>query len=192
MTRLGAAAVALVVAAVACGGHDNPNPDTNGNASTPPPTQGSLTRADTALVLGPGDVKITNADTSVDMALVGQKIVVKLSDKTMAKVHEQTDTMGIQGSGLGASIEKMVKRTVASTLGQQMEYPLSEVKDARYENGTILIDVNGQQPRLLADTKVGGKKLMESFRPEDAERFVAAVNARKGAGGRASSARDSK
>jgi hypothetical protein len=190
MTRLGGATLALVFAAAACGGHDNPNPDRNGNA--PPPTQGSLTRADTALVLGPGDAKITNADSSVDMALVGQKIIVKLSDKTMAKVHQQTDTMGVQGSGLGASIEKMVKRTVASTLGQQMEYPLSDVKDARYENGTILIDVNGQQPRLLADTKVGGKKLMESFRPEDAERFVAAVNARKGAGARAGSARDAK
>ena len=87
--------------------------------------------------------------------------------------------MGVQGSGLGASIEKMVKRTVASTLGQQFEYPLADVRDARYENGAIMLDVNGKEPRLLANTKVGGKKLMESFRPDDAALFVAAVNAKK-------------
>ena len=46
-------------------------------------------------------------------------------------------------------------------------------------NGEIILDVNGRQPRLLANTKVGGKKLLESFRPDDARRFVAAVNAKK-------------
>jgi hypothetical protein len=184
MTRLrGASLVAAVLVSGACGRHDNPNPNPDINADARPQTtaQGEkLSRSDSALVLGPGDIKITNTDSSVDMALVGQKIIVKLSDKTMAKVHQETDTMGVQGSGLGASIEKMVKRTVAATLGQQVEYPLSEVKDARYENGTIVIDVNGKEPRLLANTQVGGKKLMESFRPEDAQRFVAMVNARKG------------
>jgi hypothetical protein len=176
MTRIGASLV-LVLAAVACRrDNPNPNPDANpGGAS-----QGTLTRTDTTLVLGPGDVQITNTDSSVDMAVVGQKIIVKLSNKTMAKVRQETDTMGVKGSGLGASIEKMVKRTVASTLGQQFEYPIADVREAKYENGTIVLNVNGREPRLLANTEVGGKKLMESFRPEDAERFVAAVNAKKG------------
>lgn len=182
MTRLRGARLALVLAVVACGRNDNPNPNPDVGADTTghPTSQGNLTRSDSALVLGPGDVKITNVDSSVDMALVGQKIVVKLSDKTLAKVHQQTDTMGIHGSGLGASIEKMVKRTVASTLNQQFEYPLSEIREAKYENGEIELDVNGKEPRLLANTKVGGRKLMESFRADDARRFVAAVNARKG------------
>lgn len=182
MTRVRlASALAALLAAVACGRHDNPNPNPDVDANPAATGQGEkLARSDSALVLGPGDVQIANEDSSVDMAVVGQKIVVKLSDKTMAKVRQETDTSQVQGSGLGASIEKMVKRTVASTLGQQVEYPLSEVKDARYENGTIVIDVNGKEPRLLANTKVGGKKLMESFRPEDAKRFVAAVNAKKG------------
>ena len=87
--------------------------------------------------------------------------------------------MGIKDSGFGGSIERFVKKTVQSTLGQQFEYPMSDVRDARYENGAIVLDVNGREPRLLANTKVGGKKLLESFRPEDAQRFVAAVNAKK-------------
>jgi hypothetical protein len=185
MMRLGATTLAvLLIAASACGRRDNPNPDPGINPDVNPgaAAEGTIRRSDSTLALGPGDLQIANEDSSVDLAVVGQKIVVRLSDKTMAKVRRETDTSGVQGSGLGASIEKMVKRTVQSTLGQQYEYPLSDVRDARYENGAIVLDVNGKEPRLLANTKVGGKKLLESFRPEDAQRFVAVVNAKRQGG----------
>jgi len=166
---------ALLMMAVGCGRRDNPDPNPYPSARD----NGAVAKRDTALMLGPGDVKITNMDSSVDMAVVGQQIVVRLSDKTMAKVRSETDTSHVKDSGFSGSIEKLVKRTVASALGQQYTYPLSDVRDARYENGKIVLDVNGHQPRLLANTEVDGKKVMESFRPEDAQRFVAAVNAKK-------------
>jgi hypothetical protein len=182
MTRRASVLVVAVLAGLAaCGRKDNPNPDPGINPDPNPGVsgQGSAARRDSAMTLGPGDVKITNEDSSVDLAVVGKQIVVRLSDKTMSKVRKETDTMALKDSGFGASIEKFVKRTVQSTLGQQYDYPLSDVRDARYQNGTIVLDVNGREPRLLANTKVGGKKLMESFRPEDAQRFVDAVNAKK-------------
>jgi hypothetical protein len=182
MRRASVVIAAVLVGLCACGRKDNPNPDPGINPDPNPraTSQGTVAHSDSAMILGPGDVKITNTDTSVDLAVVGKKIVVRLSDKTMAKVHKETDTMALKDSGFGASIEKFVKKTVQSALGQQFEYPLSDVRDARYENGAIVLDVNGKEPRLLANTKVGGKKLMESFRPDDAQRFVAAVNAKKG------------
>jgi hypothetical protein len=137
-----------------------------------------LAHRDTALVLGPGDVQIVNTDSTVEMALIGQNIVVRLSDKIMARMHRDVDT-AIRDSGLSGSIERLVKSTVASALNQQLQYPLSEVREARYENGAIKLDVNGAQPRAFSSTKVGGRPLMETFRPEDAQRFVNAVNARK-------------
>src|SRR3954464_8732406 len=172
---------AALVALLACGRKDNPNPDPGINPDANPgvASQGSATHRDSALTLGPGDVKITNEARRVDMAVVGQKIVVRLSDKTMAKVRRETDTTALQDSGFGGSIERFVKKTVQSTLGQHFANPIPDVRDARYENGSIVLDVNGREPRLLANTKVGGKKLLESFRPDDAQRFVAAVNAKK-------------
>jgi hypothetical protein len=175
-------ATVLLVAA-GCGGKDNADADPEAKVSAGAAAsrdQGNVGHRDSALTLGPGDMKITNEDSSVDLAVVGQQIVVRLSDKTMAQVRKETDTSAIKDSGFGGSIEKFVKRTVQSTLGQQFEYPVSDVREARYENGAIVLNVNGKEPRLLANTKVGGKKLMESFRPEDAQRFVAAVNAKKG------------
>jgi hypothetical protein len=160
---------AVLMIAAGCDRDDNPNPSRDA----------AIGHRDSVLALGPGDVQITNADSSVDMAVVGQQIIVRLSDKTMAKVREETDTSKVKSSGFGGSIERMVKKTVASALGQQYAYPLADVRDARYENGKIILDVNGKEPRLLANTEVDGKKVMESFRPEDAQRFVTAVNAKK-------------
>jgi hypothetical protein len=143
------------------------------------PEDMAVSRRDSALALGEGDVAILNADSSVEMAVVGQNIIVRLSDKTMDKIRHETDTSAVRDSGIGGSIERLVKSTVRSALSQQVKYPLAEVTDARYEDGEIRLNVNGRQPRLFANTKVGGKRLMESFRPDDAERFVAAVNARR-------------
>ena len=138
-----------------------------------------MARRDSALVLGEGDVAIVNTDSSVEMAVVGQNIIVRLSDKTMNRVRQETDTSAVRDSGIGGSIERLVKSTVQSALSQQVKYPIADVSDARYEGGEIKLAVNGSQPRLFTNTKIGGKRLMESFRPDDAERFVAAVNARK-------------
>jgi hypothetical protein len=166
---------------MSCSHKNDPNPDPGINAdANPGQDKGNVGHRDSALTLGPGDMKITNEDSSVDMAVVGQRIVVRLSEKTMSKVRQETDTAAVKDSGFGGSIERFVKKTVQSTLGQQFEYPVADVRDARYENGAIVLDVNGREPRLLANTKVSGKKLMESFRPDDARRFVAAVNAKKG------------
>jgi hypothetical protein len=169
-----AAAIGFAVLVVAACGRRDAN-DRGGVES-----QGNLTHRDSALVLGPGDVRIVNEDSSVEMAVVGQQIVARLSDKVMDKVRRETDTTGLKDSaGFAASIQKMVKRTVQSALGQQITYPLTEVRDAKYENGAIVLDGNGNQPRLFANTKFNGRKLLESFRPDDAKRFVAAVNAKK-------------
>ena len=143
------------------------------------PENARLSRRDSALVLGEGDVAIVNTDSSVEMAVIGQNIVVRLSEKAMAKLRQETDTATVRDSGLGGSIERLVKKTVQSALSQQITYPLADVRDARYENGEIKLDISGRQPRLFANMKVSGKRLTESFRPDDAERFVAAVNARR-------------
>jgi hypothetical protein len=55
---------------------------------------------------------------------------------------------------------------------------VSAVKDVRYTDGRIEFEWNERPTRLLDQTKVNGKPFLESFRPADAERFVAAVRAK--------------
>jgi hypothetical protein len=108
---------------------------------------------------------------------VGDHIATRFSAKTMAKINEKTDTNADKGSGLTASISKMVKSTVQSQLSKEVRYPVSDIRDARYEDDRLVIELkNGK--RLFQDTKINNRRFDESFAPDDAKRFADAVNAR--------------
>jgi hypothetical protein len=131
--------------------------------------------------LGEGDIRITSRGGEVDLMLLGDRIVVGLSDSVLAKVRSETDTSDLDADGgLGASLEKYVKSTVQNALSKRMDYPLSEIEDARYEDGRIVFDyVDGANFTMIESTKNDDTPLLASFSEEDSRRFVAAVKARK-------------
>jgi hypothetical protein len=126
-----------------------------------------------------GDIRIVSTDSGVDMALIGDTISAGLSQQALAKVRRETDTSAVKGDGFGASIEKMVKGTVQSAIGTRAKFPLSSVQDVRYEGGKLVFVWNGKPQNVLGHTKVNDKDMLQAFSPEDAQRFVDAVRARK-------------
>ena len=148
----------------------------SGGERTARPRQ-TIANRDTALRLGPGDVRIATTDSSMELALVGQRILVRFGERAREQIRRETDTSTVHDSGFGGSIERLVKSTVASALDKQIEYPLSDVREASYDNGEIRLETS--RGRLLERTQVHGKPLSRSFAPQDAQRFVAAVQARK-------------
>jgi hypothetical protein len=130
--------------------------------------------------LNPGDVRIVATSGGIDLALIGDSISSGLSPAALKKVHEETDTARVSGTGFGASIEKMVKGTVQGAVGTRVSFPVSAVREARYDGEKIVFEWDGEPRKLFENTKVDGKPLLASFSPEEARRFVDAVNARKG------------
>ena len=129
--------------------------------------------------LAPGDIRITSADSAVDLALIGDSISGGLSAFALAKVRRETDTRTVSGSGFGASIEKMVKGTVQSALGTRISVPVASVKDVRYDGQRLVFEWYGKPPEHFGTAKINNKDVMASFSPEDAQRFVVAVRARQ-------------
>ena len=130
--------------------------------------------------LAPGDMRIYNRDSSVDLILKGNSILAGLSPKTIAKVKDAVNekTSG-ETTGIGGSIAQIVKSSVASAIGTHASYPLNEIRDIRYEDNTIVLEwKNGDEHELFRDTKVDGEKVSRTFAQEDAERFIAAVKDR--------------
>jgi hypothetical protein len=170
--------VALVtVALVAACGSDSDYRASNDTTKNVQVAGVSFSARDSSRELGPGDLIITDRDSSLDLLLVGNHIATRFSAKTMAKINEKTDTNADKGSGLTASISKMVKSTVQSQLSKEVRYPLSDIRDARYEDDRLVIELkNGK--RLFQDTKINNRRFDESFTPDDARRFADAVNAR--------------
>lgn len=130
--------------------------------------------------LGPGDVRIVTVDSGIDLALLGDSISAGLSPYALGKVRRETDTATVTGTGFGASIEKMVKGAVAGAIGTRVAFPLTAVKDVRYDAGRLQFEWAGKPTNLFENTKVNGRPVLESFAPDDARGFVAAVRARKG------------
>ncbi len=130
--------------------------------------------------LGPGDLLIQNADSSVDLILAGDRIWAGLSPKTVAKVRRQMDTSQRSDTGLGGSIAKLVKTGVAGAIDKHAVYRLSDLRDVRYENGRLIFDwKSGGHDTMFQNTRVNGDRADGTFSKEDAERFIAAVHARQ-------------
>ena len=132
--------------------------------------------------LGPGDLRIYNADSSVDLVLQGNRILAGLSPKTVARVRGALDTSETHDTtGFGGAISQIVKRSVASAIGTHVSYPLSDIRDIRYDKGQLEFDwTDGGHHQLFNKTTVDGKNESDTFRREDAQRFIEAVRARKG------------
>lgn len=171
-THLSLVVVAAVLLVTACSSRkDDEQPDV--------PVKLSRSTDTSRYEMQPGDIRIASVDSGVDLALIGDTISGGLSAKTLAKVKHETDTSAVKGSGLGSEIERMVKGTVQSALATRVNIPLSAVRDVRYDGRKIVFEWNGKPPKAFDNVKVDKKDALESFSAEDAQRFVAAVRARK-------------
>jgi hypothetical protein len=130
--------------------------------------------------LAEGDVRIVSTNGGIDLALIGDSISSGLSPQALRTVRRETDTGSVSGTGLGAQIERAVKGTVQGAIGKRVGFPISDVREVRYDGETLVFEWAGEPRKLFENTKIDGKPLLASFAPEDARRFAAAVNARKG------------
>ncbi|HEU4988757.1 MAG: hypothetical protein KGL93_04825 [Gemmatimonadota bacterium] len=130
--------------------------------------------------LGPGDIRIYNADSTVDLLLVGDRIYAGLSPQMVAKVRRDMDTSAHADTGLGGSIAHLVKSKVAGAIGTHVVYKVADIRDVRLDNGTIVLDwKKGGHQTMFETTNVNGRRADNTFRPEDAQRFIDAVRARQ-------------
>jgi hypothetical protein len=135
---------------------------------------------DSLRTLGPGDVQIASADNGIEIALVGDSVVTGFGPKVLDEINAKTDTFAVTGNGFGASIEKMVKSSVAGALSHQLLFPVKSISDVRYTDGRLeFYNADGSRMHLFENSKSNGKDTTMTFRREDADRFIAAFHARK-------------
>jgi hypothetical protein len=130
--------------------------------------------------LGPGDVRIASEDSALELAIVGDSIVAGFGAKVRDKIARETDTTKVSGDGMGASIEKFVKGTVATALNHDMMFPVSEISDVRYEDGFIrFYDRNGKQMNMFQQSRRDRDDEKTRFSERDADAFISAFRAKK-------------
>src|SRR5215813_443880 len=131
--------------------------------------------------LGPGDLRIYNTDSTIDLVLKGDKILAGLSQKMVEQIKAKIDTSTSKDtSGFAASIGNIVKRSVAGAIGTHSAFPLTDIRDLQYVDGQVRFDwIDGRERQIFENTNINGRKASKSFREEDVQRLSAALRARK-------------
>jgi hypothetical protein len=120
------------------------------------------------------DIAIVTTDGAMTMAVRADSIRMRFSDSSRKEINKDLDTSKVQGNGFGASIEKMVKEKVQTGFAMEVTTPVSELEDARYEDGGIVLvyrDKSKKSP--FSGTSVNNKPLLKSFSQQDSEKMVA-------------------
>jgi hypothetical protein len=102
--------------------------------------------------------------------LKGDEILAGLSPVTVAKIQHQLDTSASRDTtGIGASISQMVKKSVAGAIGTHAAFPLSDIRDVRYDGDQIVFEwKDGSKHEVFGNTKINHERMSTSFRREDA------------------------
>jgi hypothetical protein len=168
-SALVAALVAATSFIAACGDHDV---KVNGAKVE----HASFTKRDSVRALGPGDIRIATTDSAVEIALIGDSLVAGLGASTRNKIRTATDTDAVNGSGIGASFERMIKSTVANALDHELQIPITEISRVEYEDGLLVFyDKKGGQMKILNSDRDEHKS---HFSEADANNFIAAFKSK--------------
>jgi hypothetical protein len=136
----------------------------------------SFAKRDSSRALGPGDIRVATTDSMLEVALIGDSVVAGLGAAARNKIKAATDTNAVSGTGFGASIERMVKSTVAGVLDHELEVPIGEITDVQYENGMLVFyDRKGKRMQINNKGKNGERS---RFAESDAQAFIAAFRAK--------------
>lgn len=140
----------------------------------------SFAKRDSARALGPDDIRIATTDSVVEVALIGDSLVAGLGQATRSKIKSATDTNAVNGSGIGASFEKMIKSTVASALDHELQIPISEISNVEYEDGHLVFyDKKGGRMNLLNYKGSNHDENHDSrFSETDAKNFITAFKSK--------------
>lgn len=170
---------AALCSLAACGGDEAPaTNETPPGANAPPRTPEVVAAGQPA---GPDSMTIVSRDGNVYLTLLRDTVSMRLSEKLLAevrqKIEQQTAESG--GGGLGGVIGRAVTGAVQQALKTDIARPVSEIEDVRYENGAIRFRYTGNWAMSFEKVDVNERPALEAFTPEDAQRFVAAVQAAK-------------
>jgi hypothetical protein len=122
-------------------------------------------------------VSITSTDGVMRLAVVGDSVVMALSDSLRQSVTDKMQTSEGDRSGLGKAIVGVVGAAVNKALGTAITVPATAVRELRYENGELRFELDGNHIQINARDSAGGKQKGSGgrFSEADALEFIEAV-----------------
>jgi|SRR6056297_984048 len=117
---------------------------------------------------------MTTKTGSVDMGIEGDMMMIQFSDLFFEDL-EADITEGDEEYDFVQSLKVAISSGVKDLLDRGLYIPISEIAEADYENGKIiLIDHHGEE--IFGELEVDDVIVVEDFRGRDARRFIRLIN----------------
>jgi hypothetical protein len=113
---------------------------------------------------------IVNRDGTVALLLTRGGVLLQFTDRGLEQAISSKDEE--HRTVLAEVLSGMLRGGLRSLLDRGIEYPLSDLKETRYEGGRLYFVRHDGQP-VFEDVQVNDVAVMESFSARDARGFVA-------------------
>ena len=128
-------------------------------------------------------MRITSTDGTVVYTLARDTVRMQLGDSLVHHVRQEVNASADSSAG---SFTGFIKSTVAGAVGSAMSFvirtPVRDIKSARYDDGELRIETRGgglNNGTFSVGSHKDTDKHPTTFARADAERFVAAIEARQ-------------
>lgn len=123
------------------------------------------------------NISIRTTDGAMKLGVANDTVYMGLTDSVLAaaRADMERDTEET-GNAFGAKLESFVKKSVSAALRSRLKYPLSDLDSAKYTDGAIRFFYRNRRKIKFEDVSQNNHKALQSFAPDDAQRFVDTVN----------------
>ena len=129
------------------------------------------------LVLDSTDLMILNADSSMQLGVVGTKVVMRVSPQLRAMIQHSMDTT--TSTGIGGTIARAVMGKMSSMMNHRLEYDLADIDSVNYTGDRLDFVYRNRHAMTFDDFKSGHESVLRTFKTEDAMHFVEVFRAHK-------------
>lgn len=120
---------------------------------------------------------MTTQAGTVDMGLEGDFLMIQFSDLFFENLQSDIMEGDEEEYEFVASLKSAISSGVADLLDRGLYIPVSEVAEADFENGNIIL-TDHQGEEFFGELEVDEVYVMEDFRRRDARRFVSLLNSK--------------
>lgn len=130
----------------------------------------------------PGTVvdAVSTRDGEIELGVTDSVLYTRLSPELQARIEAEMADETEDESGLGGAIARAVTGAVSQGLAMAVSVPLDEVRDVRYEDGRVVIEMADGGDSPFAGSRNDDRPMLEQFDREAGERLAEAFDKARG------------
>lgn len=119
---------------------------------------------------------VTTEGGQLELGVTDEVLFTRLSETFRGEIQSEMEEETADETGLGGTIARAVTGAVAEGLGTAISVPLADVRDVRYENGRIVIEMVDGEPSPFEAAKTNDEPMLSQFSPEAGRRLADAFD----------------